>query len=88
MAISALGTEQLARTADGYAIASGHQAINAVPFTEREDSPQKPPHPASLPQASGVPLKLPSWGVLLLLRFSGYIVATDAFCALSERRFY
>jgi hypothetical protein len=31
---------------------------------------------------------LPSGGVLLLLRFSGYIVATDAFCALSERRLY
>jgi hypothetical protein len=32
---------------------------------------------------------MPPWeGMLLLLRFSGYIVATDAFCALSERRFY
>ena len=88
MAISALGTEQLARTTDGYAIASGHHAINAIPLTKREDSPQKPPPPASLPQGSGVPLMLPSEGVLLLLRFSGYIVATDAFCALSERRFY
>jgi hypothetical protein len=45
MAISALGTEQLARAADGYAIASGRQAINAVPLTNREDSPQKPPIP-------------------------------------------
>jgi hypothetical protein len=88
MAISALRTEQLARTADGYAIASGHQAMNAISLTNVKTVPKKPPHPASLLQGSGVPLMLPSGGVLLLLRFSGYIVATDAFCALSERRFY
>jgi hypothetical protein len=39
MAISALRTEQLARKADGYAIASGHQAMNAIPLTKREDRP-------------------------------------------------
>jgi hypothetical protein len=39
MAISALRTEQLARTADGYAIASDHQAVNGIPLTKREDRP-------------------------------------------------
>ena len=87
MALLAIGTEHVARWANRNRVIQWKSG-DPVHFFSIQVGLQ--PCPSDRHQSDRIPpLTTPFQGVSFhLLRISGYIVSTDAFCALSGRRLY